>query len=463
MTAATDKALGASRPWALAAAIACALAVPATVGAAPTEVQLRIEGSGATIFEGPVTTDGHEVTTPSSGTHKCDGTNNGANPQPGPTPTAALDDGAKLGSYTWDGTWFEGFQDFLVDRVGPDSATSSQVWGQYVNSQPSQTGGCQEIVAAGDEVLWAYDAFSKTHVLRLAAPDTAQTGQAFEVAVTDGQDGSPVAGASVAGSLTDANGRATVAFGDAGIYTLKADRADSVRSNGVRLCVDPPGADPCSSGDTSAPAVTVDAPAFSSATRSGRFAVSWQGDDGQGGSGVASYDLDVRRLDVQGAPVVPLATATTAVSRVYQGRPGGTYAFRVTARDRAARDSEPVIATTTVPFDDLNPRIRLRRGWETLRRRAAFHGTVTRSKRRGATATLRFTGSQVVLIGRRLRRAGRLAVNIDGRGQVVRLRGRPRHRRVIYRSRAVRSGRHVLRLRALGSRPVELDGVAVLP
>jgi hypothetical protein len=448
---------------ALGATAICALALPATAGAAPTEIQLRVEGSGATIFEGPVTTDGHDVTTPSSGTHPCDGTNNGANPQPGPTPTAALDDGSKLGSYTWDGTWFDGFQDFLVDRVGPDTATSSQFWGQYVNSQPSQTGGCQEIVGAGDEVLWAYDAFSKVHVLRLAAPDSAVAGQAFDVTVTDGQNNAPVAGAEVAGVPTGADGRATVSFADPGVYTLKAERADSVRSNGVRLCVDPPGADPCSSGDTSPPTVTAAAPEYSSATRSGRFAISWQGDDGSAGSGVASYDLDVRRLDVAGAPVVPLAAGTRAVSRVFEGRPGATYAFRVTARDRAARESEPAIVTTTVPIDDLSARVHFGRGWQTLRRRAAFHGTVARSQRRGATATLRFSGSRIALIGRRLRRAGRVRITVDGRGQVVRLRGRPRHRRAIYSSRELRAERHVLRLRALGRRPVELDAVAVLP
>ena len=437
--------------------------MPAAAAAAPTEVDLRIEGSSKTIFEGPVTTDGHDVTTASSGTHPCDGTNNGANPQPGPTPTAALDDGSKLGSYTWDGTWFDGFQDFLVDRVGEDAATSSQFWGQYVNSQASQTGGCQEIVGAGDEVLWAYDAFSKVHVLRLAAPDTAQTGQTVEVTVTDGQDGSAIAGASVAGELTGADGKAAVTFADPGIHTLKAERADSVRSNGVRMCVDPPGADPCSSGDTSAPSVTVEAPEYASATRSGRIEISWQGDDGPQGSGVANYDLDVRRIDADGAPVVPLASATGAVSRVFEGRPGATYAFRVTARDRAARESEPAIATTTVPFDDLSARFRLRGRWETLRRGNAFQGTVTRSEGRGAVARLSFTGSRIVLIGRRLRRAGRLRIDIDGRGQVVRLAGRPRPRRVLYASRELRPGPHVLRLRALGRRPVEFDAVAVLP
>jgi len=58
-------------------------------------VNLRIEGKTGTIFEAPVSTFGHDVTTPAGGTHRCDGTHGGANPRPGPTCTTALDDGSK--------------------------------------------------------------------------------------------------------------------------------------------------------------------------------------------------------------------------------------------------------------------------------------------------------------------------------------------------------------------------------
>lgn len=69
----------------------------------PTLVNLRIEGSAKTIFEGTVVTRGHNVTTASGGTHICDGTNNGANPTAGPTCTSALDNAAKLHGFTFDG------------------------------------------------------------------------------------------------------------------------------------------------------------------------------------------------------------------------------------------------------------------------------------------------------------------------------------------------------------------------
>src|SRR5918992_4100712 len=102
-----------------------AIAAPAAA-AAPVSVNLRVEGQSRTIIDAPVTSDGHTITTPSGGTHPCDGTNMNAHPAPVPTPTAALDDGARLNSFSWDADWFPSFDDFLVKRVADESATSSQ-------------------------------------------------------------------------------------------------------------------------------------------------------------------------------------------------------------------------------------------------------------------------------------------------------------------------------------------------
>jgi hypothetical protein len=443
--------------------LAFVFALPASAAAAPAQVKLRVEGATQTTFEGDVTTDGHNVTTQTSGTHKCDGTNNGANPAPGPTPTAALDDGARLGGFTWDGTWFDSFEDFLIDRIGPDSATSTQFWGQFVNSKASQVGGCQEIVKTGDEVLWAYDAFSKQHVLRLSGPSSATTGQVIEVSVVDGQDGSVIAGANVGNALTGPDGRAMLSFAEPGVYKLKASRADSVRSNALGVCVDPPGAEPCTSSDKTAPTVTVEAPDYASDSRSGRFDISWQASDGADGSGVTTYDLEVRRLDESGAPWRPLVSGTREVSWRFGGLPGSSYEFRVRARDRAANVSAPSSAATTVPYDNLDPALRYGRGWKVLRRPGAYLGSVLRSRRPGSRATLRFSGSRVVLIGRRLPKGGRLLVRVDGRGRNVRLRGRPRHRKVLYGTLGLGDRPHALTMIALGDGPVEIDAVGVIP
>ena len=69
----------------------------------PTLVNLRIEGSTTTIFLGGIITQGHNVTTPSGGNHHCDGTNDHANPTPGPTCTSALDDASIVAHFPFDG------------------------------------------------------------------------------------------------------------------------------------------------------------------------------------------------------------------------------------------------------------------------------------------------------------------------------------------------------------------------
>ena len=88
---------------------------------------------------------------------------------------------------------------------------------------------------------------------------------------------------------------------------------------------------------------------------------------------------------------------------------------------------------------------------------------MVRAKRAGATGRLRFRGTQVALIGRKLRGGGRLRVTIDGRSRVLRARGRTPHRSVLWVSPPLRDGSHVLRLRSLGGGPVELDAVAPSP
>ena len=448
-----------------AATAACVLGLAAApaAAAAPVSVTVRVEGASQTIHEGSVTTDGHDVTTASGGTHKCDGTNGNVNPEPGPTATAALDDAARIGGFTWDGTYSADFDDYLVSRIGPDSQTQSQFWALLVDSQFSQVGGCQQRVAAGDEVLWAFDGFSKQYVLRISAPGTARTGEPVTVRVTDGRDGSPQAGANVRGAVTGADGRATLTFDQAGIYLLKAERPDSIRSNGVRLCVDPQGADPCTSSDRTAPRVQLVLPTYASETSRGRtFTVAWQGDDEEG-SGVASYDLDVRQRG-PGQDWRSLVRGGRAAQARFRGESGSSYEFRVAAKDRAANKGAFATDQVIVPIDDRDRRLmRFSHGWRRLERQGAWGRFVVRSRGPGASARVRFQGTRVALIGRRLPRGGRLRLTIDGRSKVLRLRGASEFRRLLYLSAARRPGTHSLRLTALGGGPVEVDAVAPVP
>jgi hypothetical protein len=199
-----------------------------------------VEGSSTTIFEGAVRTDAKTLfkdPTHPSVSHPCDGTNGGANPTPGPTMTGALDDGSIAGGFTWAGTWFGGFPDFGIDRIGPDAATSSVFWGYALNYTLAPVGGCQQRVVAGDQVLFGYDYFNKAHLLKLTGPGSVDVNQPVTMAVVNGDDGTPAAGASVGGQLTGPSGTATLTFDTTGVHHLKAERSDSLRSNALDVCV----------------------------------------------------------------------------------------------------------------------------------------------------------------------------------------------------------------------------------
>src|SRR6266498_3308842 len=92
-------------------------------------VNLRIEGATKTIFEGPVLSNGHNITPASGGTPHCDGTNNGVDPTPGNICSSTLDT-ASLNKrlYSFDGTWTPTFDDYFITPIGGDTQTPTQFW-----------------------------------------------------------------------------------------------------------------------------------------------------------------------------------------------------------------------------------------------------------------------------------------------------------------------------------------------
>jgi hypothetical protein len=250
----------------LLALLAMLLVVPTAAGASQITVNLRVEGSSATLYEGPITTSAETIQTPSSGgLHPCDFASNGPSTSEfadggsaSGTPTTALHDAALASGLAFDAEWFgnesKGGEpgDFFVTKVGLDANGGPPTfpsWGFAVGYTTAPVGGCQIALAPGSEVLWAYNYFNLTHLLELSAPASASAGAPFTVHVVDGRTGEPVAGASIgevaAGVTstiptsppTDASGDATISLGSTGAFTLKATQPDSVRSNGVVVCV----------------------------------------------------------------------------------------------------------------------------------------------------------------------------------------------------------------------------------
>jgi hypothetical protein len=227
----------------VAAVLLSALVVAGSASATPVTVNLRIEGSSGTLYEGPITTDGKMVTTQAGGTHQCDGTQGSGNTNtPGGTPTTALDDAAHATGFTWDGGYDSGFGDFLVERIGTDGQVGvfgSSFWGVSVNRVALQVGGCQSRVQNGDDVLWDWTVFQAPN-LQLTAPSRAQAGVPVTVNVQQyGDNGvlSPAGGASVDGQTTDSSGNATLTFPSTGIQHFKATLSGANRSNAATVCV----------------------------------------------------------------------------------------------------------------------------------------------------------------------------------------------------------------------------------
>ncbi len=221
------------RSLAVAAAFGLLAALPVAESGA-VKVNVRVEGKTQTLLERNVDTFAHDVTGDSTGPHKCDGTNGGANPSPGPTLTGAFDDAARKAGVTWQGSWNESFEDFLINTVGPDSSTSSQFWGTALNFQDTSAGGCQTRVERGDQVLIAFDSFDKTK-LRLTGVSGARSGDAFALFVLDGVTGQRIAGARVGGKTSNSKGRVLLRINRRGLYRFKATRKDSIRSNSWKV------------------------------------------------------------------------------------------------------------------------------------------------------------------------------------------------------------------------------------
>jgi hypothetical protein len=280
---------------------ACVAALTATAilagvaSAAPTEVNVRIEGQSETIFEGPAATEPHGVRATSDKIaagklRRCDGinVNDPQNTVPGVTPTAVSADAMTLIGETFDGRWYKQYEDYFVIRWGPDAenlATEAD-WGVLVNNTFTSVGGCQYQLDAGDEVLWIYDAFKNRPTLALF-PEAAHYGSGVRpltvkgvapgepvplevVSYADNLENNPPAGPtrsgssafpgarvspvatgakgferveSLLGTTSDAQGKASVSYTEPGWHRVKATvgtpgAETAIRSNRIDICVE---------------------------------------------------------------------------------------------------------------------------------------------------------------------------------------------------------------------------------
>ncbi len=446
-------------PAKIAAALAAATAVlssGAAALAAPATIDVRIEGTTTTIFEGPVVADGmYGIQAPSDvAPRDCDGTNNGAHPTAGPTPTTAAITALRSIGQPWDGDWYPGYDDYFITQLGErqDEATNAY-WGVLVNGSYTPVGGCQLRVHEGDEVVWVSNAFIGTGhkpYLRLSGPTEVRPGDAATFTVTG--DGAPFAGATVGGvPATGADGAITLVFDGPGWQTLKADSPSALRSPRLQVCVRPadgpscdaigngppprlwtqpggggggagapaPGPDPAPTPAPPAPipveptlaprpqgrpAVRLRVPEIAEA---GTLAVRWSVTDQ--GAGVRSWVLSARTGGERHFRV--LARGPHGKTPKIELEPGRVTELRLIVVDAAGRESEPATATVGVTRAVRSKGVRLRGAWSRA-------GDGARG-RKGATLRTRLDAGRPVVRVRRAARGTRLVLRAGGKRRIV--------------------------------------------
>jgi len=206
--------------------------------AAAAELSLRVEGPDQTLFEGGVSTDSSLLNgLDGTGSHACGG---------------EVSSGAALeaSGLAWGGRWNADFQDFFVDSVAGHASNPADLayWSILVDWRYA-LGMCRSVAHQGSEILFAYGGGPSPKILRLYGPAKAAIGDTVTVTVRDGwiragtgNDGGPVAGASVGGAITDSGGHAQLRLDKAGLQHLKATLPGAIRSDALDVCV---GDDPC--------------------------------------------------------------------------------------------------------------------------------------------------------------------------------------------------------------------------
>jgi Domain of unknown function (DUF4430) len=396
----------------LAASLLIVIAAPG-VQATPTSVNVRIEGKSETLFERTIPVDVHGIKASSDTLERrCDGinVNDPWNVTPAVTPTlASVDAMASIGE-TFDGQWYEGYEDYFLTRWGPDAQdlASGAYWGLLVNEVFTNVGGCQYQLDDGDEVLWAYDAFKgrpslalfpeEAHYISGPRPQSAiaQLGKPFPVEVVSYADDeeavpgeepsrvgtAPYAGAEVAPVstnaegfakvevaspqtvVTDSAGKASIVFDEPGVHRIKATRLSggeemAIRSNSLVVCVHAVLGDCGEVAPSSPPAPNSPARTPAAATRisvpkldrkqisQGKIRVSWKVLDA--GAGIRRWRISAKALRRKGARFLSKATGKTQTSATIRLAPGATYKLRLTLTDVAGHDTDYGLGKVAVP------------------------------------------------------------------------------------------------------------------
>lgn len=482
--------------------------------AAPADVRVRVEGLRETIIDRVVRTDGHAIQAASdTASRRCDGTNAGRHPGPGPTSTAAAVDALSLRNLDFDGQWNAGFDDYFITRLGPEreDLVSMHQWAIVRNGDAQGVGGCQQRLTSGDEVLFANGGHGGRPLLWLQAPATpVAVGAPVSLTVRQGAPGTAPGSRTLAtgawleavdgeglrlplqpaGTASDGNGQASVTFTSPGWHRLKARMPSSgsfppnaIASAAVAVCATapgaagctglPPGEDPQAPVTPAPPAPPVEpqlppappqqapVPELSAPTllagyaKRRQFAVSWK--ITAAGVGVRSWVVASRAAGSDGA-WAQRAAGQGAVTRAAFRLPAGVRsALQLRVTDAAGRVMAFAAGSALTPIDERAKQVRRGGRWRSVRDGAAWNARYAVG-RRGAWLRVKLAAGRPTLMVRGVRRAARVELRAGGRRQLLRIKGSAtKATRELKFGRAIKAG--TVRLKVL-SGSVGVDGVA---
>jgi len=200
------------------------------VGAAGPQVSVRVEGKSRTLLA-PTLTQTHTgwVTKGGAPTGACSAT----------SAAGALDVATH---HNWGGTYSSSLGLAVSSILGEAHTFSSPFyWSVWVNNSYAQSGVCGIKLHRGDHLLFAVEPDTGYwYPIGLSAPRTTTVGHSFEVKVVwfnVGGKSKPLAGARVAGAVTNSHGIARLVGHHDGALLLRATRSGYIRSAPARVLV----------------------------------------------------------------------------------------------------------------------------------------------------------------------------------------------------------------------------------
>ena len=195
---------------------------------------------------------------------------------------------------------------------------------------------------------------------------------------------------------------------------------------------------------------------------------------------VASIDSADFRAECGGTSLIPPDAASEASGPRYKiigssdhWLASGTHCVtNATVVDAAGNETTTgdVAVTVSAVQDTPSSALRYSSGWKAVHNAFASGGTLRTSNMRDRWVRLRFTGTEIAVVGTKGLDRGRIRITIDGvRVAIVELRSPTSASRRIVFHRRLRPGRHTIEVRTMGSarKPktgarVDIDGFLVI-